>query len=107
MKLAYLSAAKIPSREANSIHVMKMCQAFGRLGHEVTLVAPDVVDGIEPGVADIYGFYGVERVFDVHKVLWRPLKGRGWIYGCEAGRFAAQHGFEVVFGRSLDRKSVV
>ena len=54
MKLAYLSAAKIPSREANSIHVMKMCQAFGRLGHDVTLLAPDVVDGLEPGVFDVF-----------------------------------------------------
>jgi hypothetical protein len=44
MKLAYLSNAKIPSREANSIHVMKMCQALGQLGHEVTLLTPDVRD---------------------------------------------------------------
>ena len=42
VKLAYLSNSWIPSREANSIHVMKMCQAFARSGHEVTLVAPDV-----------------------------------------------------------------
>ena len=101
MKLAYLSAAKIPSREANSIHVMKMCQAFGRLGHEVALVAPDVSDGIEPGVSDVYAFYGVERNFDVHKVPWRPIKGRGWIFGWEAGRFAVRHGVDAAFGRSL------
>ena len=39
MKLAYLSAAKLPSREANSIHVMKMCQAFASaLVMQVTLL---------------------------------------------------------------------
>jgi glycosyltransferase involved in cell wall biosynthesis len=101
MKLAYLSAAKIPSREANSIHVMKMCQAFGHLGHEVTLLAPDVADGLEAGVADPYAFYGVERCFELRKLPWRPVKGRGWIYGWEAGRFASGLGVNAVFGRSL------
>ena len=101
MKLAYLSAAKLPSREANSIHVMKMCQALSHLGQEVTLVAPDVVEGLEPGVSDIYDFYGVDRCFEVRKLPWRPVKGRGWIYGWEAGRFAQLLGVDTVFGRSL------
>jgi glycosyltransferase involved in cell wall biosynthesis len=101
VKLAYLSAAKIPSREANSIHVMKMCQAFGRLGHDVTLLAPDVVDGLEPGVFDVYAFYGVEPCFGLCKLPWRPVKGRGWIYGWEAARRVRRLGVDMVFGRSL------
>ena len=101
MKIAYLSAAKLPSREANSIHVMKMCQAFARLGHEVLLLTPHVLDGLEPGVTDIYGFYGVERCFELYKLPWRAVKGRGWIYGFEAGRFAQQVGVDLAFGRSL------
>jgi glycosyltransferase involved in cell wall biosynthesis len=101
VKLAYLSAAKLPSREANSIHVMKMCQALSQLGEEVTLVAPDVVDGLEPGVSDIHAFYGVDRCFEVRKLPWRPVKGRGWVYGFEAGRFAQRLGVDAVFGRSL------
>jgi len=101
VKLAYLSNSKIPSREANSIHVMKMCEAFAHLGHDVRLLAPDVSEGLEPGVSDIYAFYGVERVFDLRKVPWRSIKGRGWIYGWEAGRDARHLGADVVFGRSL------
>jgi glycosyltransferase involved in cell wall biosynthesis len=101
MKLAYLSNSKIPSREANSIHVMKMCQALGQLGHEVTLLAPDVRDGLEGGVADPYDFYGVARNFEIEKLPWRPIKGRGWIYGLEAGRRASRLGVEAAFGRCL------
>jgi glycosyltransferase involved in cell wall biosynthesis len=101
MKLVYLSASKIPSREANSIHVMKMCQAFGHLGHEVTLLAPDVAKGLEPGVADPYAFYGVDRCFELRRVPWRPVKGRGWIYGWEAGRLAGRLDADAAFGRSL------
>jgi hypothetical protein len=75
MRLVYLSNSKIPSREANSIHVMKMCQAFSHLGHEVTLLAPDVVDGLEPGVSDLYAFYGVDPCFGLRKLPWRPVRG--------------------------------
>ena len=39
MKICYLSASLIPSRYANSVQVMKMCQAFVRNGHEVELYA--------------------------------------------------------------------
>ncbi len=101
LRLVYLSNSKIPSREANSIHVMKMCQALSELGHDVTLLAPDVEIGIEPGVADIYGFYGVTPSFQLRKLPWRRFKGRGWIYGWEAGRFAARLGVDAAFGRSL------
>lgn len=43
MQIDYLSKSVIPSRAANSVHVMKMCQAFASLGHRVTLhsVAPE------------------------------------------------------------------
>jgi glycosyltransferase involved in cell wall biosynthesis len=101
MKLAYLSVSKIPSREANSIHVMKMCQEFSHLGHEVTLLAPGVTDGLEPGVSDPYTFYGVDRCFELRKLPWRRVKGRGWIYGWEAGRLAYRLGVDAAFGRSL------
>jgi glycosyltransferase involved in cell wall biosynthesis len=106
MKLVYLSASKIPSREANSIHVMKMCQAFGHLGHEVTLLAPNVTNDLEPGVSDPYAFYGVDRCFVLRKLPWRPVKGRGFIYGFEAGRLASRLGVDAVFGRSLHACSV-
>ena len=39
MNILYISNSIIPSRTANSIHVMKMCQAFADNGHEVTLLA--------------------------------------------------------------------
>ncbi len=40
MKIVFISAAQIPSDTANSIQVMKVCQAFMQLGHEVTLLVP-------------------------------------------------------------------
>lgn len=80
---------------------MKMCQALGQLGHHVILLAPDVVGGLEPGVTNSYEFYGVDPCFQMQRLPWRPIKGRGWIYGWEAGQLASRLTVDAAFGRSL------
>ena len=72
MNICYISNSHIPSRTANSIHVMKMCQAYGNLGHEVTLVVPEWRDGTEPGIQDVHAFYGVRPNFEIRKVFLPP-----------------------------------
>ncbi|HEC35059.1 MAG TPA: glycosyltransferase [Anaerolineae bacterium] len=74
MNICYIADSFVPSRTANSIHVMKMCQAYASLGHRVTLVLPNWYDGIEPGVEDVYAFYGVRPEFTIRKIpipRWR------------------------------------
>ena len=39
MKLAYISPSVLPSRSANSVHVVQQCEALGKLGVDVTLFA--------------------------------------------------------------------
>ena len=48
---------------ANSIHVMKMCQAFADNGHEVTLLAPNRINKYEKGINNIFQYYGVKENF--------------------------------------------
>lgn len=67
MKITYISSSTIPSRTANSIHVMKMCQAFAKNGHEVTLLAPDNHKEYEPSVECVYDYYGVDQCFEIIK----------------------------------------
>ncbi len=63
MKIAYISGAYVPGREANSMHVMGMCNAMARLGHEVTLhVRPG-----EKAQGDDFDFYGVPPSFRIAK----------------------------------------
>ncbi|WP_028573644.1 glycosyltransferase family 4 protein [Desulfonatronovibrio hydrogenovorans] len=100
MKIAYLSSSTIPSRTANSIHVMKMCQAFARNGHEVTLLAPDKRDDAEPNVPDPYAFYGVDKCFEIIKLPWLPIRGRGHIYGLLAGLKARSLKPDLVYCRN-------
>ena len=63
MRIALISASRVPSRTANSIEVMKVCQAFVDLGHEVHLWLP----GPEPNTswADLAEFYGIRDPFPI------------------------------------------
>lgn len=50
MKIFYFSGTKLPSQDAESVHVMKMAQAFAKNGHDVTLhgrsIAPVEADAL-------------------------------------------------------------
>lgn len=69
MKIACISAAQVPSDSANSIQVMKVCQAFAQLGHEVTLLVP----GRAPSGLDLTMHYGLKTGFPI---LWLPGRER-------------------------------
>ena len=80
MKILYISNSIIPSRTANSIHVMKMCQAFADNGHELILLAPDKKKRYEKKVDNLYEHYGVKENFIIKK-LWCPsVKGGAFFY---------------------------
>jgi glycosyltransferase involved in cell wall biosynthesis len=101
MKITYLAPSIIPSRSANSIHVMKMCQAFAKNGHEVTLIVPNRKDEIEQGVEDVYGFYGVERCFKIETIRWYKVKGRDHLYGLLAAFKARSLKPDIIYSRAI------
>lgn len=58
MKLAYISPSVLPSRSANSIHVVQQCEALAQAGAEVTLFAKRErrdADGLHGAVTAAYG----------------------------------------------------
>ncbi|MDC1450327.1 glycosyltransferase [Candidatus Thioglobus sp.] len=59
MKILYLSKSPIPSRQANSIHVMNMCSAFSKQ-HNILLLGTKVNDD---SLIDIFSYYGVKGKF--------------------------------------------
>jgi glycosyltransferase involved in cell wall biosynthesis len=68
MKIACISTSRIPSDTANSIQVMKACQALKRLGHEPHLLAPgDRPAGPDwPSLAEQYG------LAETWPITWLP-----------------------------------
>lgn len=102
MRILYISKSVIPSRSANSIHVMKMCQAFSDNGHEVVLLAPKIIGKYENKVTNIYEYYGVKKNFQVKKI-WHPnIKSGAIIYtlGIFFYLFFTKR-FNLIYGRFL------
>ena len=102
MKLLYISKSIIPSRTANSIHVLKMCQAFADNGHEVVLLAPDIKKKYEENIEDIYKYYGLRRNFKIIK-LWHPnIKLGALLYIISIFLYLLfNRSFNIVYGRFL------
>lgn len=64
MRIAYLHGGSIPSVWANSVHVMRMCDAFASAGHDITLyAAPGTHEAEDP-----YAYYGVRHRFPIRTV---------------------------------------
>lgn len=102
MKIVYISNSIIPSRTANSIHVMKMCQAFADNGHEVVLLAPDRDKEYEDGVDDVFEYYGVRKNFEIKKLPYiytRVL--RNFYYAYHVLKEIKNINPEIVYGRDL------
>jgi len=98
MRIAYFSSAVIASKSANSVHVMKMCAAFVKHGHEVLLLAPDD-PAVERCVDNVYRFYGVPECFQIKKLRWFRVKGAGYIYAFNAVLYARRWAPDLVYGR--------
>lgn len=63
MIVACISASRVPSTTANSMQVMKACQAICQLGHEVHLLLPkhkSILTNI-----DLSSFYGLKTQFPI------------------------------------------
>jgi glycosyltransferase involved in cell wall biosynthesis len=102
MKIVYIATSNIPSRTANSIHVMKMCHAYACLGHDVTLLVPKWRRGTEEGVKDLFKFYGVRDNFRILRVPKPPGKRLDMIYfGLMLPLLALRSKPEIVHSRGL------
>ncbi|MEW6664895.1 MAG: glycosyltransferase family 4 protein [Thermodesulfobacteriota bacterium] len=75
MKIIYVSQVSLPSRSAQSVHVMCLCSAFASLGHETTLIVKNKFwerrpQGFE---GDLWNFYGLKQEFRVLRILTLPI----------------------------------
>lgn len=77
MKIIYLAGSRIISDEANAVHVMKMCQAFGSLGCDVTLVCEK---GADDG-RDAFSYYGVSG-FNLKRYSEATSALARWLFWC-------------------------
>lgn len=89
MKIICIASSQVPSDTANSIQVMKVCQAFVQLGHSVTLLVP----GPPPSPGDLQQHYGLTRTFPIE---WLPVKNRRF-FAWKAVRRARALGADLLY----------
>lgn len=103
MKIAYVHDGPVPSKSANSVHVMKMCTALAKEGADVTLYCP-YSDEIKTD--DPYSMYGVERCFKIIQVkpsfIFRKVPSLDNIsIAWKIAKIVSKQQYEYVFGRSM------
>jgi hypothetical protein len=90
MRIACISASRIPSRTANSIEVMKVCQAFLDAGHILRLWLPE--QQTEMSTEELQSWYGLHRPIPNTRISSLPLLRRydfAWRAVIQAGRWNA------------------
>lgn len=102
MRISVVAPSYLPARRANTIQVMKMCQAFVLLGHEVQLLVPGSPAGSDPSPSpewDILAHqYGLRVEFSVE---WLPVRAnlRRYDFGYLAVRRARRWGADLLYTR--------
>jgi glycosyltransferase involved in cell wall biosynthesis len=93
MKIVCIAASFVPSHTANSIQVIKVCQAFSQLGHDVTLLVPGKS---QVPWDQLENHYGVRRSFDIR---WIPenLRFRRYDFAFKAVRIARKEEPDLIY----------
>ena len=68
-KIFYISELNLPNTSAHSIHVMKMCEAFSKLGYSVNLL---IIKGLD--LKKIFNIYNIKYKFNIISVFNDFLK---------------------------------
>ena len=102
MKLAYISPSVLPSRSANSVHVMQQCEALGKLGVHVTLFAKRS-ERSKAGLRDALRMaYGVELKGVELSTVYTPWsRANNLTIAASAFPRVLAGGFDAVLSRNL------
>ncbi len=84
MNITYISSENIPSYNADSLQVMKMCEAMIEEGHDVQLIAPIKSPDVRLTATDAAQLYSLRRnLTPAYKKCGSSIVGLGW-YGLMA-----------------------
>ncbi len=90
--------SRIPSKAANSIHIMKMCSALSKNNNLVSLFYPKK-KYVDKSIIDIYSHYGVNNNFKLIKCWWPMIKGKTFIFSIFLAIKVKLMKFDIVYTR--------
>ena len=96
MKLAMIGSSTIPAQSANSIQIMKMAQAYAKLGHELKLYLPATKS--PASWEKLAQHYGLSTSFDI---VYLPVNRllRGYDFALYVVRQARRDGIQIIHTR--------
>ncbi len=89
MNIAAIAGSTIPSDTANSLQVMKACQALLQLGHEVTLFVP----GSKHSAVNLQAHYGLQTDVPIEWLASSSRRRFTW----DAVRRARSGGYDLIY----------
>lgn len=98
MKIVYISSSTIYSQSANSIHVMKMCQAFSYIKHDLTLIARK---GELSDWKNIKELYSIDADFSCLRLPLKRMRGSSYFYAWQATKKAVKLNPDIIYCRNL------
>ncbi len=100
MNIFYFSGIRLPSQNAQSIHAMKMAQAFSKIGHDVTLFAGGMNNAASD---DIFNIYDTEAIFKLYLSahLSMPIVSSAKRLLAFAGKVARLDKPDMVYGHNI------
>jgi len=98
LKIAYLSRSCFPSTAANSVNVMKMCEAFTALGHDVLLIGKFAGNNS----SDLFDFYRVKKRFRLKAIPSLDGSATDVLYVVYSIWEARKFKPDLAYGRSLE-----
>lgn len=101
MRILSITGSYLPSRRASSIQVMQMAAAFVRRGHDLVVLGKASARRQEPGVEDLFAFYGVPAGFEIRSLPRPAVRGGGLLYRLGLARLLRRDGalFDLLYVR--------
>lgn len=105
MKIFYIAPCrtKFPSMAASSIHMMKMCEAYTKLGHDVSLIT-SFNDATED---EILLAYGIKHKFRIILIQVSNKKSGNILYAAKACSYVRLKKPDIAVGRSVTALSIL
>lgn len=97
MKISYIATSEIPSQKANSLQVLKVCQALTQIGEQVHLYVPGSGD---VDVDALNRSYGIDIHFPVTRLPSRKILRR-FDFTWQSLRSARRAGVDLIYTRML------
>lgn len=104
MKILYIANIRLPTEKAHGVQIMKMCEAFAELGHEVELIVTDRATSV---MEDPFTYYEIRTRFPITRLRVVDAVGLGrwgfllesWSFARAANRLLKERRPDLVFGR--------